>query len=447
MPSRPARHASRRTAHGKNVDRDSTSSGIPLEVQQWVLGIFRSALRDRFSADLQQVLQEIKGHLYARDFYKAFATREKLEAYAVRWSSSRALAYLSIFHDAREYLMHKDTSVDSEPLMAAGSSSKVATQQQQPESSAAAASTAPDSPHQGGKSMATHMNVACLGGGGGAEAVALAGYARHMMRASGSSGSDVNGGGPPAERLSLSINIIDVADWSTVLRQLEGSIIGAAASNDASTSTSTSNKTLPPAAKLSPDQYTINFHQGDLLSPDISSSSHHASLIQNADLITLMFTLNELYTASLSRTTSTFLLDFLTPHAKPQALLLVVDSPGSYSTVRLGDNNNNNNNNSSSSNNDEKSPRTYPMHFLLDHTLLDLASTTTTTTSDNNQQPPPPPPPPPRPAWQKLPLHHHDPNSDAMSRWFRLPPAQSQLLRYPLPLENTRYQVHLYRRV
>jgi 25S rRNA (uracil2843-N3)-methyltransferase len=80
-------------------------------------------------------------------------------------------------------------------------------------------------------------------------------------------------------------------------------------------------------------------------------------------------------------------------------LLLVVDSPGSYSTVSL--------------NGAEKK---YPMQWLLDHTLLDEGPKGDTA------------------AWSKL--------TEDESKWFRL----DTRLRYPIELEDMRFQLHLYRR-
>lgn len=121
-------------------------------------------------------------------------------------------------------------------------------------------------------------------------------------------------------------------------------------------------------------------------------------------LATIFFTLNELFATSVPRTTG--LLLRLTDVLPPGAVLLVVDSPGSYSVVSLGagatsaastgtSNKNagtsNNKKNtvtrtdasSSSPSSSSSSPsyrprphphhRTYPMRFLLDHALLRVA--------------------------------------------------------------------------
>jgi 25S rRNA (uracil2843-N3)-methyltransferase len=113
-----------------------------------------------------------------------------------------------------------------------------------------------------------------------------------------------------------------------------------------------------------------------------------------------MFTLNELYSTSLALTQK-FLL-YLTASMPKGALLLVVDSPGSYSSVTL--------------NGAEKK---YPMQWLLDHTLLKQGPKCDTDTS----------------SWAKL--------VEDESRWFRL----DNRMKYPIELENMRFQLHLYRKM
>lgn len=130
-------------------------------------------------------------------------------------------------------------------------------------------------------------------------------------------------------------------------------------------------------------------------------------------LVTLMFTLNELYTASAPRT-QLFLMK-LTDVLPTGALLLVVDSPGSYSEVQVNN-----------------SPKKYPMHWLLDHALLrsdkkrENGGEAERGWVEGNDE---------RQRWEKL--------IGDESRWFRLPGG----LRYPIELENMRYQIHLFRRV
>jgi len=82
---------------------------------------------------------------------------------------------------------------------------------------------------------------------------------------------------------------------------------------------------------------------------------------------------------------------------------LVVDSPGSYSETMVG-----------------SESKKYPMKWLLDHTLLEKEN------KDDKDS---------LAKWEKI--------VSEDSRWFRL----ANSLQYPIPLENMRYQIHLYRRL
>jgi 25S rRNA (uracil2843-N3)-methyltransferase len=63
------------------------SSLIPVELQQLLLNIFKDAFPAILASDsLQPLLQEIKRHLYDRNFDEAFGKSEYLEAYSIRWS-------------------------------------------------------------------------------------------------------------------------------------------------------------------------------------------------------------------------------------------------------------------------------------------------------------------------------------------------------------------------
>ncbi|KAL6859731.1 hypothetical protein J3F83DRAFT_748825 [Trichoderma novae-zelandiae] len=118
--------------------------------------------------------------------------------------------------------------------------------------------------------------------------------------------------------------------------------------------------------------------------------------------VTLLFTLNELYTSGGIGKTTHFL-KLLGEVLPCESLLLVVDSPGSYSEAAVG-----------------KEKKRYPMQWLLDHTLLDPRAAAVQSRGDYE--------------WDKL--ESHD------SVWFRLPDG----LTYPIQLENMRYQMHLYRK-
>ncbi|KAI9754939.1 MAG: hypothetical protein M4579_004475 [Chaenotheca gracillima] len=360
----------------------STTNPFSLELQQQLLNLFKTSFSSSFSGQLSSILQEIKGHLYKREFDRAFGSEEFLEAYAVRWSPSRALCYLSIFRAylrdcvrklerqsaARDQAINPGNTVKDGELGQEDCSTIVGSDQ---------------------------FKVTCLGGGGGAELVALAGWLAHRH-----SSSHVGAGSHNSEnRLPISLSLIDIADWSMVLKKLETSIHAtfcSGAGAEASEEPSETSK-LP----LAPDKITLQFHQHDLLKMPVEDLQ---PLIQGSHVITLMFTLNELYSASMGQTTK--LLLQISSFLQKGVLLLVVDSPGSYSTVSVGDSQ------------ADTTQKKYPMHWLLDHTLL----------SDDEKKD--------RERgwrWEKLATNE--------SQWFRLPAE----LKYPIGLEDMRYQAHLYR--
>jgi len=409
---------------------------IPILFQQRLLDIFTATFSDLLNPSttietLPVLLQEIKGHLYNRDFRKAFGSPRYLEAYALRWSASRTLAYLQIFAEAYPHLdidqssPKKETSANRDLLE---------------------------------NSVPSAVGITCLGGGAGAELCALAGLC-HLLQSSDNNPVSIN-----LRDLKFDVVAIDNANWASVISTLHSALTSSLSISIYASKTARATNTSNISAPLT---LTTQFHQHDLLSPSTPSTSPETlssspaydtgdfhSTIHSTNLITLMFTLNELYTASLS-STQNFLLT-LTAAAKPGTLLLVVDSPGSYSTVVI--------------NGREKR---YPMHWLLDHTLLIVASSVVkeerrgvdreegrdvdreevmdkcgevnasakhAAANDNiKPQQPTSTAQPERaassPRWGKI--------MSEPSRWFRLPRG----LKYPLRLEDMRFQMHLYRRL
>lgn len=308
----------------------------PLDLQQKCLNIFRDALKPGNEDDA--LLQEVKTHLFHRDFARAFGKDDYLRVYASRWSPSRALAYLQILNDIESSIL-------------AG--------------------------------QRNSLNVLCIGGGAGAEVVALGGWIhQHQSPAKVSEGDQLR---------NLQATFLDVAAWGTIVQKLHHEVVNPPQlSKYASAAAKEANVAL-----TCPEAYTSRFEQADVLDLDDAKLAH---LCESTDLVTLMFTLNELYSTSMPATQA--LLNHLTAHLQPGSHLLVVDSPGSYSTLSI--------------NGAEKK---YPMQWLLDLTLLDSGKKG----AGEGQ-------------WDKV--------VEDGSRWFRLP----QGLRYPRDLENMRYQIHLYRR-
>jgi 25S rRNA (uracil2843-N3)-methyltransferase len=337
---------------------------IPDDLLQSLLNIFRTTFPMVYeSSELNPILQEVKKALFERDFQTAFGKEEYLEAYSARWSPSRALGYACILADLKQHL----NGILSSP--ADGSSDAGASN--------------------------SGAQIACFGGGA-AEAVAFGGFLHYLKGSLRSSGlEDAPENPDTANSPKVALKLIDSAAWGGVVSKLETAI----------TSPPVLSKYASSAAKASgtplveKSEFTAAFLQQDALAMEIAAVKD--VLGDGVSLTTLLFTLNELYTASIGKTTS-FLLN-LTAAAKPGSLLLVVDSPGSYSEATLG-----------------KEPKKYPMQWLLNHTLLEK----TKLAGPNSAA-----------AWETVVTDD--------SRWFRL----LEGLRYPIPLENMRYQVHLFRRV
>ena|ERR1700761_7336286 len=309
--------------------------------EQQILNVFQHAYPEAFNSRTLESLQEIKKHLYDRDFAAAFGKPVFLETYSLRWSPSRALAYSRILQET-------------------GISDQIRTNSEET------------------------FKVVCLGGGAGAELVAFGACLYHAPELS----EDAT-----QNKAQLKLCLVDIASWHDVLQHLFKSIL-----------------TPPPLSKFSAAHVKdtnaalvekalidYSFDQQDLLSID---SAQIKNIVGDSKLVTIFFTLNELYTVSISKTNA-FLLR-LREHIPPGGQLMVVDSAGSYSEVTLNGN-----------------TKKYPMQWLLDYTLLENCNRETSPNSIT---------------WTKI------QGNDGV--WFRLPEG----LKYPLELENMRYQIHLYKR-
>ncbi|KXS97566.1 hypothetical protein AC578_9773 [Pseudocercospora eumusae] len=287
--TRTKQHGGRGTTAPKQA-QPSDNSGLSLALQQKCLDVFRNALKPQEQPTA--VVQEVKGHLYNRDFATAFGTAEYLSVYAARWSPSRALGYMQILSDISKDLFPEQESATAEE----------------------------------GKDF----RICCVGGGAGAEVVAIAGWISQQADAL------------PFHRVDSTF--VDIAAWGSVVSDLfRASTTPPELSKYASAAAREANSAL-----LEQGLYKIGFQQSDALA--IEDEECH-ELFGKADMVTLMFTLNELYTTSIPKTQK--LLARLTAELQAGSYLLVVDSPGSYSAVSV--------------NGAEKK---YPMQWLLDYTLV-----------------------------------------------------------------------------
>lgn len=446
LPYRPSRGSQatsmkKPNKHQKNAPsvqsshRETVTHHVPAGFQQSILDVFTLAFPVASQVNaFAPILQEVKGHLYNRDFLAAFGKPEYLDVYASRWSAARALAYADIFMSSDRHLWFQpptspsmlshvdnvqplsDLNQDPGSLTASRHLGLTEdhtghTQSHVDDSSKSSGSvlinqTAPTQLSQISAKAEPYFKIACLGGGAGAELVALAATWRYLNSNHDMDSKSTEHAQSPNPRLD--ILAIDVADWSEPVSKLSSAITTPPSlSKHASQTVRDTNRAL-----IQPETdgiINISFKQQDVLDVTLSSLQ---STLSDISLVTIMFTLNELFTSSLSKTT-TLLLN-LTNSMNVGAHLVVVDSPGSYSEIKLGK--------STSENRDSgtaNAVKKYPMKWLLDHTLLEVVGKGEDT------------------RWVKV--------EDEDSKWFRID--EKMDLKYSIELENCRYQIHAFRKV
>jgi len=195
------------------------------------------------------------------------------------------------------------------------------------------------------------------------------------------------------ECYQLRVRILDVADWSHVIDTLaEGlsklpnlALYRTPYQNGNTDSNEEPESIRVGAWETAADEPIFRIHysfiQQDILSATLPALS---SLVAGANLITVLFTLNELYNHSMSQTTQ--LLAGLSHICGTGTQLLVVDSAGDYSVATV-------------------SGKRYPMSWLLHETM--------------------------KKDWSVLMREE--------AKWYR-----HQEVNYPVKLENMRYQIHVF---
>jgi 25S rRNA (uracil2843-N3)-methyltransferase len=298
-----------------NLNKDSDQRRF-----QRTLDLFLTAFDDTFSLgnELHNQIQQVKAALYDRDYVKAFESQKNLEAYVVRWSPSRALGYSLLFTSLQAV---KDVLARNEPT-----------------------------------------NVLCIGGGAGAEIVALGSIA--LLGSAG----------------KIHVTAVDVAQWDIVTDKIVKYV---ADHWYPKLDSGSSLEGALQAMTLDNSPFSVKFINHDILTLPL-----HQIKLQDLDFITSMFTTNELFAESKAGTVK--FLQSLSA-CKSGALLLIVESAGSYSEIKIGS-------------------KTYPVQFLIHHTLTSTGHWTLENSDD--------------------------------SKWYRLPEG----LYYPLKLENMRFFFRLYRR-
>ncbi|TGJ85190.1 hypothetical protein E0Z10_g3584 [Xylaria hypoxylon] len=391
-----------------------------LSRQQTLLNVFSNTFRDVLGAeDFSSQLQELKAALFNRDFEGAFAREAALDVYAARWSPTRALCYSQVLRGLDSHLKSlasntsacgdrshhspgdnstqkgEDKHETRNPPSRGGQDESIAKDEtESKDSEEPEASPVTIKKGDSEREEETQPLKILAIGGGAAEIVAFADY--------------ISSHNASTTSTRVEVTLLDIGPWGSIIQRLQTALTTTPPiSRYANTAAREANKPL-----VASTSFQSNFAQKDILS---LNQEELMTLISGPDnnpiLITLLFTLNELYTISGIKRTTTFLnlLSALVPRG---TLLLVIDSPGSYSEAAVG-----------------KEAKRYPMQWLLDHTLVPPPSDSRQKSGDGQENGVPKP----DLKWEKI-------ESDD-SVWFRV----AEGLRYPIPLENMRYQMHLYR--
>ena len=278
---------------------------------------------------LQEQIQEVKSHLYDRDYIGAFDNDTKRVAYCCRWSPARALGYASLFahFDSIKEILSCSTGTD--------------------------------------------QNVLCIGGGAGAELVAIASIftlSRPFMSKYAKK-TEVDDENAAAK---LNLQLVDIAQWDNVtdriLKQIETHWLY---NNEF-------------------DSFNVMSKHNDVLAMDPEQLQ-----LSKLDLITLLFTTNELFKEQKALSIRFF--QKLNQICHKGSLLLIVESAGSYSHITVG-------------------TKKFPLQFLIDTILC----------GQRGQES--------KGDWEII-----DQND---SMWYRC----GNRLDYPIKLENMRVFYRLYRK-
>lgn len=280
MSRRIARSQARRLEEAEEreeetKDIESRSDAMPFQSKysmepSKIIDLFEVSFKSILdSEDLQQHIQNVKGDLYNRDYISAFGNDDKRFAYASRWTPARALSYASLFatlQNIRQLL-------------------------ERPEGD---------------------KRVLCVGGGAASELVGLAAVFCRLKEYCSTSNS------------SLTLDIIDIADWSTIVGTLTNYVKENWIYNDAG--------------------FNTNFIHDDILTANIAELDY-----PKLDLITLLFTTNELFCEKRAQTVK--FLQSLNTNCQKGCYLLIAESAGSYSNITIG-------------------TKKFPVQFLIDMILI-----------------------------------------------------------------------------
>lgn len=295
---------------------------------------FHNELYETDQLNLQKYIQIVKSNLYDRDYISAFDMEIKRIAYCCRWSSFRAIAYASLFAS----LTPVKSIIQCQSLLTTNTENIIHSEEN---------------------------SILCIGGGACGELISIASifapsrnYASKYLR------NDIQN-----PQSKLTIYLVDIADWSQIISRISHAI---------------SSNWLYDYSK----NFIINFLHKDVLTLSPSELN-----LRKLNLITLLFTTNELFMKD--KSTAIKLLQMFSQNCKSGCYLLIVESAGSYSHITVGS-------------------KKFPIQFLIDTILLG--------TKENKFEG----------DWELI--------DQTDSKWYRY----QNSLDYPINLENMRFFYRLY---
>ncbi|OWB59269.1 transferase activity protein [[Candida] boidinii] len=234
---------------------------------------------------LLKSIQQVKTDLFNREYLKAWDSDEKREAYAIRWSSSRALAYgclLAEQRDIRNCLFEKQHDyVEDED----------------------------EDEDKSNNTINQHVkNILCIGAGAGGEVIGLSSMISKFLQKQEISELRAN------ERI-FKVHAVDIANWGNIINDIDTYV------ND--------NWIKPNNINTAVNKVELKFDNKDVL-----KMSHEELNLKSLNLITSMFTTNELISESKLETIK--FLKTLSTYCSKNCLFLIVESAGSYSNVSIG---------------------------------------------------------------------------------------------------------------
>ncbi|CCD24307.1 25S rRNA (uracil2843-N3)-methyltransferase NDAI_0C06480 [Naumovozyma dairenensis CBS 421] len=286
---------SRRSKNGQlPIHNDETLP--PQEIIDLFKIIFNDELykSDETFEKLLADVQIVKSDLYNRDYINAFNNDIKRIAYCCRWSPSRATSYSSLFAHLDE-VVHVIKCKDMED-----------------------------------------QSVLCIGGGAGSEFIAIASMfttsreltSKYATKNKDKDEDDENeqDDADASRKTTLNLQLVDIANWDTIIKRINDTI---------------SDKWL---YNNEHEYFNVKFTENDIL----KMSSKELNL-PSLNLITLLFTTNELF--SEHKAESIRFLQKLNSDCQSGCLLLIVESAGSFSHITIG-------------------TKKFPIQFLIDTVLV-----------------------------------------------------------------------------